>query len=248
VKPKTPLSTSIPGDFPSFSKLPLELRLKIWKMTTEERRVVLIRTSEQSWKFTSSSPIPAALHVCSESREVALKTYKLSFGSRTDGFTARVFFNFNQDTLYFRGEWNGSPNEPQSYIGVFGTGVKEEERDRIQSLAVNMNTGASSPDAACRNINFQQWKGLRELRLCSEEQRLDLESNLQLREVKENDQWAVARDYRRMVNRRLVHQSLRPSDAVKKIEEAHLSFHTALKEILNANGGEGFSLAVVVGT
>jgi hypothetical protein len=122
-------------------------------MTSEEGRVVLIHTSEKSYSFTSPTPIPAALHTCSESREVALKVYKLSFGSRTDGFTARVFFSFDQDTLYFQGEWIGSSNQPQSYIGFFGTGIREEERDRIQSLAVNMNTG--SPDAACRQVNFQ---------------------------------------------------------------------------------------------
>jgi hypothetical protein len=51
-----------------------------------------------------------------------------------------------------------------------------------------------------------------------------------------------------MVNRSLVHQSLRPSNAIKKIEEAHLDSHAALQDVLSANAGGGFSLALVVGT
>jgi hypothetical protein len=89
---------------------------------------------------------------------------------------------------------------------------------------------------------------LRELYLCNEEQRLDLGSNVQLREVKKDEQWAFVRDYRRMVNRSLVHQSLRPSNEIKKIEEAHLDSHAALQDVLSANAGGGFSLALVVGT
>ncbi|KAE9380302.1 hypothetical protein N431DRAFT_395026 [Stipitochalara longipes BDJ] len=243
-KPKTSLSPSLPGaNFPSFNKLPLELRLKIWKMTIEERRLVPIRTSKDRLGFNSPTPIPAALHVCSESREVALKTYKLSFGSRTDSFKARIFFNFDQDTLYFRSERDRNSNLPHTCIGVFGTGINEQERNRIQSVVIDINTATF----ASRYVNLQQWKGIRELRLCIEQHRLDVEGTLQLRELKKNERWAFVKDYRRAVDHTLVPQSLPLSNALKKIAEAHLNPHSALKDILNGNGG-GLLLAIVVGT
>lgn len=207
-------------------------------MATEDPRLVLIRTSQKSLGFNSPTPIPAALHVCSESREVALKIYDLRFGSRTDGFDPKIFFNFDQDTAYFRGDRDGNPN-----IGVFGTEIKLEERDRIQYLAIDINTG--SPDVACRYVNLQQWNGLKNLSLCIEEPRLDLESDLKLRGLKEKDQWGFVRDYRGKVNYALVPRTIRPLGAVKRIEERHLNSHSVLKEILNKNNSRGVSLAVV---
>jgi hypothetical protein len=214
-------------------------------MTTEAQRVVIIRTAKNGASFTSPSPIPAALHICSESREVALKTYKLCFGCRTDGFNPMIFFSFDQDTLYFRGDGNDGPNPLHTHIGVFGSGIKEEERDQILSLAIDMKTGC--PTTAFRNVNFQQWNGLRELRLCVEEPRLDLKSHLAFRDLKEREHWAFVRDYQRNANYWLIEQPLRPLAAIKKIAEKHMDSHPQLKEILEEAGGRGFSLAVVVG-
>jgi hypothetical protein len=64
-----------------------------------------------------------------------------------------VYFNFDQDTLYFRGNPSKGPNPAQSHIGVFGMGIKEEERNQIQSLAIDMNTAC--PKTAYRYVNIQ---------------------------------------------------------------------------------------------
>jgi len=64
-----------------------------------------------------------------------------------------VYFNFDQDTLYFRGNPSKGPIPAQSHIGVFGMGIKEEERNQIQSLAIDMNTAC--PRTAYRYVNIQ---------------------------------------------------------------------------------------------
>ncbi|KUJ10128.1 uncharacterized protein LY89DRAFT_689956 [Mollisia scopiformis] len=49
----------------------------------------------------SSSPIPALLHTCKESRNAMQRAgYELTFRHRTSG--PRIWFNFNHDTLYLR--------------------------------------------------------------------------------------------------------------------------------------------------
>jgi 2EXR family len=241
-------STSTEDDgFPFFAKLPLELQLRIWKMTTEEHRLVLIRIAkdeEGCSSFYSPTPIPAALHVCSESRQVAQKTYKLCFGSRTDDLKPMIYFNFDQDTLYIRGDTSKGPSSFQSHASVFGMGIKEEGRNQIKSLAVDMNTAC--PRAVFRNVNIQQWKGLKDVRLCVEEPRLDLESNLEFRDLEEKEHWAFVNDYRRTTSAWLVPKTLHPSVAINKIEDEHMNTYAQLKEILKTGGGRGFSLSIVV--
>jgi hypothetical protein len=230
-------------NFPSFIKLPLEIRLKIWSMTAGKRRLILIRTSNNRLGFNSPAPVPASLHVCSESRQVALKIYKLSFGSRTDGFKSRVFFNFDQDTLYFGGYRDETLNYPQTCVGVFGTDIAEQERDQIQSLVVDVNTASF----ASWYIHVQQWKGLKDYRLCIEKPRLNIKSNLRLRELKGSEQWTFVKDYYREVNYMRIPRSLSLSDEIKKIEKWHLSPYSRLMDILAGNGGL-LSLAIVVDT
>jgi hypothetical protein len=235
--------------FPLFAKLPLELQLKIWKMTTEEHRLVLIRIAkdeEGCSSFDSPTPIPAALHVCSESRQVAQKTYKLCFGSGTDDLKPTIYFSFSQDTLYIRGDPSKGPSPFQSHASVFGMSIKEEQRNQVKSLAVDINTAC--PRTAFRNVNIQQWKGLRDVRLCVEEPRLDLESNLEFRDLEEKEHWAFVNDYSRTTSAWLVPKSLHPSVAIKEIEDEHMNTYAQLKEILKTGGGRGFSLSIVVST
>lgn len=114
-------------DFPLFSQLPQELRLKIWKMTTEDSRVVLIQetvTLQRGRGFTSPTPIPAVLHACSEAREVALKNYLLCSPAHSDhgvvGLPARVYFNLHCDTVYYGKDWPSGAGRYRPCVHTFG--------------------------------------------------------------------------------------------------------------------------------
>ncbi|EFQ27370.1 hypothetical protein CGRA01v4_04444 [Colletotrichum graminicola] len=93
-------------EFFLFSKLPLELRIHIWKMTREPRmlkveaRVELNKHRRHPLDYTlfcctSPNPVPAVLQTCRESRNLGL--YERSF---TSGLTPRyVWVNFQLDTI-----------------------------------------------------------------------------------------------------------------------------------------------------
>ncbi len=97
-----------------FSKLPAELRLKIWSFNLPQPRIVPIRCGASSLSSspcpsppaaaalvgcTSTAPIPPLLHACHESRTEALRRYALVLGiARQPG---RVFLDLEHDILYF---------------------------------------------------------------------------------------------------------------------------------------------------
>lgn len=67
-------------EFKLFGKLPVELRLKIWKEALPEERIAEIKfnkmhESNKQAKFYSRTPTPALLHACRESRNFSLKFY-----------------------------------------------------------------------------------------------------------------------------------------------------------------------------
>jgi hypothetical protein len=83
-------------NFHFFSRLPKELRLKIWQRATEEQRFVIIDLGgpeDSKAELRSSSPPPTILHACIGSRKVGLQYYSLSFGGPTKA--ARIYFNFD---------------------------------------------------------------------------------------------------------------------------------------------------------
>ncbi|KAE9364824.1 hypothetical protein N431DRAFT_389159 [Stipitochalara longipes BDJ] len=102
--------------FKCFGRLPTELRLHIWKLARPEPRIVRLQwpkkmesvsdSHERNWfsdprivrPCYSKAPIPAMLHTCTESRQVALGWYKLSFRPMLG--TPRVFFDFRADYLH----------------------------------------------------------------------------------------------------------------------------------------------------
>lgn len=99
-----------------FSKLPAELRWKIWAFNLPGPRLVSVHCGSESlssgldsgrplpspssaFGCTSQAKIPPNLHVCHESRREALRQYRASFGiARQPGQT---FFDSEQDYLYF---------------------------------------------------------------------------------------------------------------------------------------------------
>ncbi|KAG6365017.1 hypothetical protein INS49_006623 [Diaporthe citri] len=102
--------------FHLFSKLPAELRWKIWAFNLPGPRLVSVYCGSKSltsgldsgrplpspsssFGCTSQAKIPPNLHVCHESRREALRQYRASFGiARQPGQT---FFDSEQDYLYF---------------------------------------------------------------------------------------------------------------------------------------------------
>ncbi|KAH7311930.1 hypothetical protein BKA65DRAFT_517837 [Rhexocercosporidium sp. MPI-PUGE-AT-0058] len=85
--------------FHVFASLPSELRIKIWKCTFPEPRVVPVRFNRGSQQYTSTSAPPALVHACSQSRSIFLETYtKLILSPR---YTSTVFVDFARDTIYF---------------------------------------------------------------------------------------------------------------------------------------------------
>lgn len=86
------------SDMPSisfFSKLPIELRTIIWRMTLEPRIVELEYCASGFFELYSDPP---ALLVCQDSRNAVIDQYPLCFGTTTQ--PARTRFNFALDTLY----------------------------------------------------------------------------------------------------------------------------------------------------
>lgn len=77
----------------------------IWRSSLPSTRIVTIRcgtdslfqTSNSNW-CTSLARIPASLHVCQESRQEALRYYKLRFGVAGP---PKIFFNPEIDVLHF---------------------------------------------------------------------------------------------------------------------------------------------------
>lgn len=82
----------------SFEQLAIEEQEAIWRLTFAEARLVQLRTTADKRFFYSPSQIPVSLHVCKYSRQLALTNHRLAFAAPGD--TARVYFNFDLDTIY----------------------------------------------------------------------------------------------------------------------------------------------------
>ncbi|RYP41227.1 hypothetical protein DL769_011601 [Monosporascus sp. CRB-8-3] len=138
-----------PREFPRFSRLPAELRLKIWAENLPGARIVMIRCSKTSsptpssacqshgddaaLRFTSSAPIPANLHACRESRWEAMRRYRLLFGTR--GEPGRIFFDPTSDILYFGARDGDAASESQ--LCNFMALVPFKEMACLRYIAIN---------------------------------------------------------------------------------------------------------------
>jgi hypothetical protein len=90
------------GKFDSFilfPQLPVELRLKIWKLSLPGPRVVLLKQDSfpPTKSFRSPAEIPVALAVCRESRQEALIFYEFAFGVHE--FPGEICFDFSIDSI-----------------------------------------------------------------------------------------------------------------------------------------------------
>jgi hypothetical protein len=98
------------GIFTCFSRLPFELRRKIWICALPGPRPIFIKTRPKIPNIYNSAGYdyvrviatpPALLHTSNESRELALEFYKLSFGGISKGHP--VYIDFQMDILYLKG-------------------------------------------------------------------------------------------------------------------------------------------------
>ncbi|KAL2074174.1 hypothetical protein VTL71DRAFT_7952 [Oculimacula yallundae] len=94
--------------FKFFPRLPAELRLMIWELALPGERVVRIQDFPECIHkhqpsavcrcIGSKARVPTLLHVCHESRALALKHYTITFENR---MFQPTYFNPNLDILYF---------------------------------------------------------------------------------------------------------------------------------------------------
>jgi hypothetical protein len=116
----------------NFQKLPIELRLIIWKLSITGRIVQMYHCRQ---RIKSTCPTPALFRVNKESREVALKEYNKP-GSETA--FGEVIFSYDLDTLYLSN---------RSYAFHNSIFLLREMQDRwpeilagLKFLAVRMNS------------------------------------------------------------------------------------------------------------
>lgn len=144
--------------FTLFPRLPSELRLKIWGYILHQPRLIKVITNRKHWRDPYASagwtapftPTPVALHVCSESRSEALKTYELTFGSPFA--SPRVYIDYSIDTIRFgdglsiedlrRPHNLGSSHEPTDYkLDIFLGGGPHgaEGYEKVESMILDFH-------------------------------------------------------------------------------------------------------------
>lgn len=137
-KPALEVAAPVLSLDPHMSNIPAEIRLNIWRMCWEPRTVEVhpyINDRElddialfASTTFRSTTPPPATLHICSESRIETLKYYSLVFAARSK--FPEVYFNFDLDRLYIR--------EADMFRGLsFATTFSARDLKRIRHLAIS---------------------------------------------------------------------------------------------------------------
>lgn len=133
--------------FTLFSKLPRELRIKIWQFAAREPRIVEVCQLQRaqhisqgigddddfeltySKAFYSPGTIPAILHINRESRLIALEHYTLSFPH--GAHPAKIYYNPSVDMLYFPG-WSF-----EYPIAPFVDSAPPEVKDSIRRIAID---------------------------------------------------------------------------------------------------------------
>lgn len=112
--------------FLPFHRLPVELRLKIWRQAIEPR-VVHIEWSRRH-RHCVSGDIPAILQVSREARIEGLKTYRPRFNTWKSA--SPVYFNFELDTACF--VWKTFGRRPAKHA----VALREDCR-RIRFMAID---------------------------------------------------------------------------------------------------------------
>jgi hypothetical protein len=127
--------------FPQFPRLPLELRIQIWRYAVvDNSRIVEVHWASENG-FTLNSYAPAVLSACRESREHTRQLYGTTKIHRPDasqeGLNAQAAFNYAHDILYFP---YPSPclNSHGISIAHFLRRVSKEDSRKIRHLALSL--------------------------------------------------------------------------------------------------------------
>lgn len=115
--------------FTLFTLLPAELRIHIWRLSCR-RRVVDVSYDPDEDRCTTTTPVPAILQVCHESRSEGLRLYIRSFG--TASHEPRIYFYRGMDTLYIpRPPFMGYDDSSRSFAELI------RDADYIANLAID---------------------------------------------------------------------------------------------------------------
>lgn len=151
--------------FPNFSKLPTELRIKIWTYLVQPRIVIaccLDRAAEDLEKRRAqlldhtteyNNGIPVLLHISQEARAVGLRYYEQAFSWTVSRPVSDVpssgpsttYFNFALDALYIFGDievfHEGGTITPVPYF------LRHEDTSRVQKLVCSFREPGYTDDA-----------------------------------------------------------------------------------------------------
>jgi hypothetical protein len=208
-------------------------------MTTEESRIVIIHSSCLSdHGIWSPTPVPAALHVCAESRAIALKSYKLRFSSlpfwisNNCSFPAQIYFNFARDVLYFR---SGGPSEGLHFDEFMATCLPADMQ-KVKAVGLDIVAKAESYTSLHYDITLygaqirKSFKGLQTFFVCQEEVLFNTNRAIQFCPLQKGQEWAFVRDYIWYLEKASAFKHLPLAEALDKIKDEFLPRHTYEKE------------------
>ncbi len=140
------------GSFSCFGNFPPEIRLLIWEATIQPRIVLTACFNPQNEPAKRAQltgrarkrQVPVILHVCHESRQLALRHYELTFSWKVshqlapsdpglNQSDARVWFNFNLDSLLFLGELE--PFDQDGFNAPMIDFLRREDTERVRHVA-----------------------------------------------------------------------------------------------------------------
>lgn len=124
--------------FTCFPRLPPEIRLLIWKQVYQVSRVIRIEYNRSGQCTAHHRRPPIGFHVCQESREEALKVYRLAFGS------VQVFINFNVDVIFLDNGMSAIEQrlEPTACLRQLLQHASHDDIRSIRNLAVGCTQAA----------------------------------------------------------------------------------------------------------
>ncbi|OAF61147.1 hypothetical protein VC83_02378 [Pseudogymnoascus destructans] len=142
----------------TFNNLPFEIRAQIRKLTVEPRTVeVTILWEERPYRLASTTPMPAALKVCQEARNMEL--YKQVFSELGDGLRY-VWLNLDIDMVSISNRVS-FPFKPVAHMIKrlkFQRGNQEECFYHFESKEIRTFVNAEEIHVICED-GYENWGG-----------------------------------------------------------------------------------------
>ncbi|PVH89522.1 hypothetical protein DL98DRAFT_507825 [Cadophora sp. DSE1049] len=141
-------------NFPLFPKLPPEPRLMVWRHSLPASRIVEVLYNADSGICWSRCLPPAALRATQESRNVALRYYKLYFATASS--PGIVYFDMDVDQLYVGAGYFSPCLEDVEPSSMFLQALLPGDRAAIKHLIIDdeideyLNTKDHNPNAVDR--------------------------------------------------------------------------------------------------